>query len=319
MCSLQSRGEVCGVEHNGAADYCPRSLQPVLFLAMNCSRRADVSDWVQTRRTRFHDTTPYKWAGGTHWPSTDADLLASCALRHATSQWCEDVLLLPTLLRAAPAGGTFVELGALDGRLFSNTYMLETCFGWRGLLVEPNPANFAALQASGRRATLVHSGVCSAGSTIRMSVSGGAMAANVDHMSRRHRSMHRHQPTVSVPCEPLSSIMSRTGHPNATLLSLDVEGAEDLVLGTVSPSAFQVIVVESDGFDRSKEQRVHSIITAAGLQLQDTANGLQVPRSRVYLQPTVHPVPLRNVSIEEKAMYPRPTLKELGRAMRSTY
>ena len=132
------------------------------------------------------------------------------------------MLLLPTLLRAAPAGGTFVELGALDGRLFSNTYMLETCFGWRGVLVEPNPANFAALRASGRRATLVHSGACSTAGTIRMSVSGGAMAANVDHMSRRHRSMHRHRPTVSVPCEPLSSIMSRTGHPNATLLSLDV-------------------------------------------------------------------------------------------------
>lgn len=285
---------------------------------MNCSQRADVNDWVQTRRTA-HDATRHKWADGTHWPSTNVDLLASCALWHATSQWCEDMLLLPTLLRAAPAGGTFVELGALDGKLFSNSYMLETCFGWRGVLIEPNPANFAALRASGRRATLVHSGACSTAGTIRMSVSGGAMAANVDHMSRRHRSMHRHRPTVSVPCEPLSSIMSRTGHPNATLLSLDVEGAEDLVLGTVSPSAFQVILVESDGFDRSREQRVHSIITAAGLQLQDTANGLKVPRSRVYLQPTVHPVPLRNVSFEEKAMYPRPTLEELGRALRSTY
>ena len=274
---------------------------------MNCSQRADVNSWVPRRTKAAYATGP------------SGDLLASCALRHATSQWCEDMLLLPTLLRVAPAGGTFVELGALDGRLFSNTFMLETCFGWRGVLVEPNPANFAALRVSGRRATLVHSGACSTAGTIRMSVSGGAMAANVDHMSRRHRSMHRHRPTVSVPCEPLSSIMSRTGYPNATLLSLDVEGAEDLVLGTVSPSAFQVILVESDGFDRSREQRVHSIVTAAGLQLQDTANGLKVPRSRVYLQPTVHPVTLRNVSIEENAMYPRPTLKELSRALRRTY
>ena len=84
-----------------------------------------------------------------------------------------------------------------NGAMLATMYLCygrhgETCFGWRGILIEPNPANFAALRASGRRATLVHSGACSTAGTIRMSVSGGAMAANVDHMSRRHRSMHRH-------------------------------------------------------------------------------------------------------------------------------
>lgn len=275
---------------------------------MNCSQRPDIDDWLVRRRAsgKLH------LAVGQH---NQHSALALCALRHASSQWCEDLLLLPTLLHVAPEGGTFVELGALDGRTFSNTYMLESCLGWRGILIEPNPNNFAALNASGRRATLVHSGTCPLAGTIRMSVGGGAMAANVEHMSKRHRSMHRNRPTVSVTCEPLSTIMSRAGYPRATLLSLDVEGAEDLVLGTVNPSAFKIIVVESDGFDRHKEQRVHSIITRAGLQLKDSAFGLRVPRSRVYVQPTVRPVLLRNVSVEDTAMYPRPTLAELGRAL----
>jgi hypothetical protein len=44
--------------------------------------------------------------------------------------------------------GRFAEIGAFDGVHLSNTYRLETDHGWGGLLVEPNPALFAALLRS---------------------------------------------------------------------------------------------------------------------------------------------------------------------------
>ena len=73
--------------------------------------------------------------------------------------------MLPTLLHARPGspGHGVRRLGALDGIAFSNTYMLERCFGWRGLLIEGNPASFAKLRESGRAATFLHSAVCGAG------------------------------------------------------------------------------------------------------------------------------------------------------------
>jgi FkbM family methyltransferase len=44
--------------------------------------------------------------------------------------------------------GFFVEFGALDGVVFSNTLTLERDLGWRGILAEPNPACHAPLKAN---------------------------------------------------------------------------------------------------------------------------------------------------------------------------
>ena len=38
-------------------------------------------------------------------------------------------------------GGFFVECGALDGELRSNTLTLERDYGWRGVLIEADPEN----------------------------------------------------------------------------------------------------------------------------------------------------------------------------------
>eukprot|EP00966_Prymnesium_polylepis_P205004 4749819-Prymnesium_polylepis.1 len=60
---------------------------------------------------------------------------AECAISVSRSQFMEDLALLPTptLLGVARASGEqprFVELGALDGNVLSNTIMLENCSEW---------------------------------------------------------------------------------------------------------------------------------------------------------------------------------------------
>jgi hypothetical protein len=41
--------------------------------------------------------------------------------------------------------GTIVEIGALDGQLFSISKFFEDYLGWRSILVEANPYNFKKL------------------------------------------------------------------------------------------------------------------------------------------------------------------------------
>ncbi len=87
-----------------------------------------------------------------------------CVRRRSRAQYGEDVHLLPLLLEATGgARGVFVEMGALDGFDKSNTYALERCLGWDGVLIEAEAANFERLSRRnpGRRnATMLHAAVC---------------------------------------------------------------------------------------------------------------------------------------------------------------
>ena len=67
-----------------------------------------------------------------------------CVGRRSRAQYGEDVHLLPLLLEATGgARGVFVEMGALDGFDKSNTYALERCLGWDGVLIEAEAAKCA--------------------------------------------------------------------------------------------------------------------------------------------------------------------------------
>ena len=47
--------------------------------------------------------------------------------------------------------GFFIEAGAYDGEVFSNTLLLEAKYNWTGILVEPNPDAFEELQYKNRK------------------------------------------------------------------------------------------------------------------------------------------------------------------------
>ncbi|KAL1520014.1 hypothetical protein AB1Y20_023494 [Prymnesium parvum] len=186
---------------------------------------------------------------------------------YGRSQWGEDRTLLPLLLDATKGGpGVFVELGALDGDTYSNTIMLERCFNWTGVLIEANPFNFAKLRNSGRRAALVHSAVCVGIPSISMTLQGGPAAGDVRKLSKRQKRHFNLNQTVTIPCKSLVDIMADAGFHSAQFLSLDVEGAEDLVLEAADPSAFDLVMVETEGKTNGTKQRVHTLLSQAGLQ-----------------------------------------------------
>ena len=141
-----------------------------------------------------------------------------CALHTSRSWKGEDFALLPLLLRVAGSRpGRFVELGAYTGNDFSNTLVLERCFGWRGLLIEANSENFAQLEHSGRSALLRHSAICAGqgkrGQTTNITKVGGAVAGQVGTMSAQFVATQRRGDDLTqeaVPCQSLTSLVKQS-------------------------------------------------------------------------------------------------------------
>jgi len=146
-------------------------------------------------------------------------------------------------------GGTFLEIGANNG-FASNTRYLEECLGWHGLLIEGHPRNFAALEKTRPRALKLASAVCVQHGMANFSRRPGPSSGLLSEMSASHRVRFRHSRgvngTLQVPCGPLRDWLGLLRLSHIDFFSLDVEGAEMLVLDTIdwSSTSVGVLIVE---------------------------------------------------------------------------
>lgn len=54
--------------------------------------------------------------------------------------------------------GVFLEFGAYDGVIFSNTHLLEKQFGWTGILIDPIPSHYESMKQN-RKCKLIHGAI----------------------------------------------------------------------------------------------------------------------------------------------------------------
>lgn len=114
-------------------------------------------------------------------------------------------------------GGFFLDIGAYDGILLSNTYYLEKELGWYGICVEPSPTTFPSLKQNRG---------CICVNKAAYSYDGDVMFGDVGFIGGVSSSGNI--PTKSITIETLLSDM---GCPDVIdYVSLDVEGAEYDVL-----------------------------------------------------------------------------------------
>jgi len=92
-----------------------------------------------------------EWDSATLDSRAISDIIKS--IRLTPSQFYQDVYCL--ILNGAKRDGFFVEFGACDGKLISNTLLFEKEFGWRGILAEPSRQWHKAL-ADARSCVIEH-------------------------------------------------------------------------------------------------------------------------------------------------------------------
>lgn len=135
--------------------------------------------------------------------------------------------------------GVFVEIGGLDGVRFSNTYWLERCLGWTGLLIEAFPQSAATCRRN-RGDHCIHTAVCEKTGYNEDFVEfvgtgdGLSYEKEVGETFNADKHFSRKKPVVErVPCKPISEIFAENGIGPIDIWSLDVENAEVKVLRTM--------------------------------------------------------------------------------------
>lgn len=180
--------------------------------------------------------------------------------KKAVSQLGQDLWVLEKT--SYKRGGFFVEFGATDGVMLSNTWLLEKEFGWKGICAEPNPDFYGQLK-NNRQCKLSDQYI--GGETgkqvefILSGVYGGSQeyAADDDHADKRTASRAAGK-VVNLTAISLNDFLEEHGAPREIdYLSVDTEGSEFEILNSFRFDKWDInlITVEHNFTQRRKDIR----------------------------------------------------------------
>lgn len=192
----------------------------------------------------------------------------------ARAQCMQDVFVLCAL--RGKRDGFFVEAGAANGVEFSNSYLLERRFGWKGILVEPSRAWHDILRAN-RPGTIVDTRALwskTGGLRLPFTDVGDANLSTLSpFVGGDGHAQVRKENTVGVyqvETVSLNRLLSDHGAPDSIdYLSLDTEGSELTILQSVDfrkglfDNRFSVITCEHN-YHQDKRQAIHGLLAHHG-------------------------------------------------------
>jgi len=159
-------------------------------------------------------------------------------------------------------GGFFLEAGGANGLTESNSWLLEACLGWRGVLMEGQPAQFQRLQRNRPASLNLRMAQCPTGQASGTAVSFSAQGWNGAGILVPTSQAAR----LSVECAHIGPMLRQYRVHRLDFVSLDVEGAEmdvlrSLIGGEDRTLSLGVVLVEVRG-DGLRPLIFHHLLTA---------------------------------------------------------
>jgi FkbM family methyltransferase len=126
--------------------------------------------------------------------------------------------------------GFFLEIGSADGIALSNTFLLEKRYDWQGICIEANPEAYRDLVRV-RRAKCLN--LCVDKKAGRVELFQEGLLSTIMHGDTEQScESWQGRRTISIDAKPLIDILHHNAAPRIIdYLSIDVEGAEERVLG----------------------------------------------------------------------------------------
>lgn len=161
--------------------------------------------------------------------------------------------------------GFFIELGACDGKYFSNTLYFEEKYGWNGICIEPNDNYIADLRKN--RKCMISDGLVysEANCIVDFAISQAASGVVDEYIGPFTNKSHTLKKTTTTLCDILSSYNAPK---IIDYLSLDVEGQEYNILRTFpfDKYIFNCITVEHNAPHVGPQQQslIRDVLTKNG-------------------------------------------------------
>ena len=201
------------------------------------------------------------------------DIAADVNKKNFKSQSGEDKLLLTWF--NGLCNGTYIEMGALNGIQYSNSYFFHKELGWKGVLVELTPKDFESLKRNRPNDVTVHAAVCDKRQTVHYVTGarvGGAIDGIWEFMAPSFREKWWKGVTLdsdqvtAIECIPMKEVLEQSGYQYFDFYSLDVEGAEYEVLQSVDFDrfGFGIMMVEADKHNPIKNLALRMFIQSKG-------------------------------------------------------
>ena len=170
-------------------------------------------------------------------------------------------------------GGTYLEMGGLDGEIFSNSYVFHNALDWKGVLVEASPPNYAKMiKNRPNEIANVNAGICGEEKDLHWvdgndAVNGFLELAAESFQQQWWTKEHIDNAKV-IKCRTLQNVLKETvgDHFHFDFFSLDIEGAEYDALMSIDFNlvSFGVVFVESDEHNPLKNMAVRALLTSVG-------------------------------------------------------
>jgi FkbM family methyltransferase len=188
--------------------------------------------------------------------------------RRSKSQIFQDLLVL--FLLGEKRNGFFVEFGATNGISLSNSYLLETAYGWRGILAEPARIWHKALKHNRRAIIDTRCVWACTGETVEFTEAFSSELSTIDqfagrdsHAAARAGGAHYRVATIS-----LNDLLASHNAPRSIdYLSIDTEGSEYAILKNFDFSAFEIgIVTVEHNYAAPDRGNIASLMRARGFE-----------------------------------------------------
>lgn len=174
------------------------------------------------------------------------------------SQYKQDKYLEENVFKGYK-NGFYVDVGAYDGILFSNTLYFEKNNNWTGINIEPNKNVYNRLVVNRPKNINLQYAVCNNDGTTEFlsnlgyteMISGIKNNFNSDHMKRLKKENNTHGSStrlVIVNTKRLETIFDENNISHVNYLSIDVEGAEFDVVKSIN---FDKVFIDVIGFENN--------------------------------------------------------------------